>query len=92
MSEINHVARPHGPRTPMIARRLSTSCPIESPRDARAHQDTVAMDWLRLRTIVDALLCRTAASKDAATAIDATRNRAGAAMNTTPQTQEATHG
>ncbi len=30
------------------------------------------MDWLRLRTIVDALLCRTAASKDAATAIDAT--------------------
>lgn len=91
MSEINHVARPHGPRTPMIARRLSTSYPIEPPR-ARAHQDTVAMDWLRLHTIVDALLCRVAASKDAATVIDATRNHAGAATKTTSQTQEATHG
>jgi hypothetical protein len=91
MSEINRVARPHGPRTPLIARRLSISCPIESPR-ARAHHDTAGMDWLRLRTIVDALLCRAAASKDAATVIDATRNHACAAPNTTPQTQEATHG
>jgi hypothetical protein len=91
MSEINHVTRPHGPRTPMIARRLSTSCPIEPPR-ARAHPDTVAMDWRRLRTIVDALLCRAAVSKDAATVIDATRNHACAATNTTPQTQAATHG
>jgi hypothetical protein len=50
------------------------------------------MDWLRLRTMVDALLRHAVASKDAATAIDATRNRAGAVANTTLQTEEATHG
>jgi hypothetical protein len=91
MSEINHVARPPGPRTPMIARHPSTSRPIE-PVHARAHQDTLAMDWLRLRTIVDALRCRATGSRDAATVIGATRNPAGAATNTRPETPEATHG
>ena len=56
-----------------------------------ARQDTVAMDWLRLGTIVDALLRRAAASKDAA-AIAAAKDRASAATNRTPQTQQAIHG
>jgi hypothetical protein len=93
MSEIRHVARLQRPLAPMIAHRPSTSSsPIEPPREARAWPDTVLMDWLRLRTMVDALLRRTAASKDAATAIAATRDRTGAATSTTPQTQEAIHG
>lgn len=92
MSEIRHVVRLHGPLAPMIAHRPSTSSPIEPPREARAWQDTVAMDWRRLRTMVDALLRRAAASKGAADAIAATRDRAGAATSTTPQKQEATHG
>jgi hypothetical protein len=50
------------------------------------------MDWLRLRTIVDALRCRATGSRDAATVIGATRNPAGAATNTRPETPEATHG
>ena len=92
MSEIRHVAQLLRPLAPMIAHRPSTSSPIKPPREARAWHDTVAMDWLRLRTMVDALLRRTAASKDAAAAIAATRDRAGAATSTTPQTQEAIHG
>lgn len=92
MTEIGHTASPRGPHAAAIDRGTSTSHRIDPPREGRLCQDTVAMDWLRLRTIVDALLCRAAASKDVATAIDATRNRAGAATNTTPQTQEATHG
>jgi hypothetical protein len=82
MSEIRHVARLQRPLAPMIVHHLSTSRPIEPPRDARAWQGT--MDWLRLRTMVDALLRRAAGSKGAATAT--------AATSTTPQTQEAIHG
>jgi hypothetical protein len=57
-----------------------------------ARSDTVPTDWLRLRTIVDALLRRAAAAKDAAAAIAATRDRTGTATSTTPQTQEAIRG
>jgi hypothetical protein len=92
MSEIHHGARVHGSLALMIGRRQSPWPPIEPSRDAHAWPDTMATDWRRLRAIVDGLLHRAAASKDAATAIDATRNRAGAATNTTPKTQEATHG
>lgn len=92
MSEISHVARLHGSLVSMIGRRPSRWPPIDPSRDAHEWPDTMATDWLRLRPIVDGLLHRAAASKDAATAIDATRNRADAATNTTPQTQEATHG
>jgi hypothetical protein len=91
MSEIRHGARFHGSLALMIGRRPSPWHPIEPSRDAHAWPDTMATDWW-LRAIVDGLLHRAAASKNAATAIDATWNRAGAATNTTPQTQEATHG
>ena len=91
MSEISHVARRHGSLASLIGQRPSPWHPIEPSRDAHEWPDTMVTDWLRLRTIVDGLLHRAAASKDAATAINATRNRAGAATNTTPQTQEATH-
>jgi hypothetical protein len=90
MSEICHVARLHGSLASMIGRRPSPLHPIEPSRDAHAWPDRVARDWLRLRTMVDALLCRAAASKGAADAIAATRDPAGAA-STTPQKQEATH-
>jgi hypothetical protein len=92
MSEIRHGARFHG-----SAGLDDRSAPVptasdRASRDAHAWPATRATDWLRLRAIVGGLLHRAAASKDAATAIDATRNRADAATNTTPQTQEATHG
>ncbi len=84
MREISHVARLPGSLAPMIGHRPSPSHPIEPSRDAHAWPDTVAMDWRRLRTMVDGLLRRAAAAKDAATAI--------AATSTTSQQQEATHG
>lgn len=92
MSEIRYVARLQRSLVPMIGHRPSTSNPIEPSRDAHAWPDTVAMDWLRLRTMVDALLRRAAASRDAADAIAATWDRAGAATSTTPQKQESIHG
>jgi hypothetical protein len=92
MSEISHVARLHGSLASMIGQRPSPSNPIEPSRDAHAWPDTVAVDWLRLRTMVDALLRRAGASKDAADAIPATRDRADAATSTTSQQQEAIHG
>lgn len=84
MSEIRHVARLHGSPAPMLAHRRSTSRPIEPPGDARGWQGTGARDWLRLRTMVDALLRRAAAARDAADAV--------AATSTTSQAQEVTHG
>ena len=84
MSEISHVARFHGSRASRIGQRPSPSHPIEPARDAYASPDTMATDWLRLRAIVDGLLHRAAAARDAADA--------GAATNTTSQPQEVTHG
>ena len=92
MSEISHIARPHGTRAAIIAHGPSTACPIEPPRGAYTRQDTVAMDWRRLRTIVDALLRRAAASKDVAAAMVVLRDRAGAATSTSPEKQESIHG
>jgi hypothetical protein len=84
MSEISHVAGLHGSIASRIGRRPSPWPPIEPARDAHAWRDTMATDWLRLRAIVDGLLHRAAAARDAADA--------GAATSTTPQHQEATHG
>jgi hypothetical protein len=92
MREINHVARLERSLASMIGQPPSPSHPIEPARDAHARPDTVAMDWLRLRTMVDALLRRATTSKDSAAAIAATRNPAGAATRTTSQPQEAHHG
>jgi hypothetical protein len=92
MREISHVARLDRSLASMIGERPSPSHPIEPARAAQARPDTVARDWLRLRTMVDALLRRAATSKDAVAAIAATRNRAGAATRTTSQPQEAHHG
>jgi hypothetical protein len=81
MSKTRRVAPLQRLHAPIIAHHLSTSRLIEPPRDARASQDTFAMDWRRLRTMVDALLRRAATTK-----------RGGTATSTTPQTQEAIHG
>lgn len=91
MSEISHVARLHGSLASMIGQRPSPWHPIEPSRDAHAWPDTGARDWLRLQTMVDALLRRAATSKDAAAsaAIAATKERA--ATRTTSQPQEAHH-
>lgn len=92
MREIRHVARLDRSLASRIGQRPSPSHPIEPARAAQARPHTVAMDWLRLRTTVDALLRRAATSKNAAAAIDATRNPAGATTRTTSQPQEAHHG
>ena len=84
MSEISHVARLHGSLASMIDRRPSPWPPIEPAREAHAWPDTMATDWLRLRAIVDGLLHRAAAARDAADAV--------AATSTTSQPQEVTHG
>jgi hypothetical protein len=84
MREISHVARLDRSLASLIGQRPSPFHPIEPARAAQARPDTVAMDWLRLRTMVDALLRRAATSKDAAAAIAATR--------ATSQPQEAHHG
>jgi hypothetical protein len=76
MTEISHTASPHGPHAGTIDRGSPTSGWIDPPREARLRQDTVAMDWRRLRTIVDALLCRAAGSQYEATAIATPRDRA----------------
>jgi hypothetical protein len=83
MREISHIAR--GDRAPAarIAQRPSPSQSTARARAVQTQPDTVAIDWLRLRTIVDALLRRAATSQDAATAIAATR---------TSHPQEAHHG
>lgn len=84
MTEISHTASPHGPHAATIDRGSSTSGWIDPPREARLCQDTVAMDWHCLRTIVDALRCRAAVSQDVATTIAAPRDRA--------EEQEPIHG
>lgn len=84
MSEIRHVAPLHESLASRIAQRPSRSHPIEPSCDAHAWPDTVVMDWLRLRTMVDALLRRAADAKDAADAFVATR--------TACQRREAIHG
>ena len=87
MTEISHAA-PHGPHAATIDRGPVTSCQIAPPRATRLRQDTVAMDWHRLRTIVDGLLRRGATSKDEATAIVATT---ALSTPTSPAEQEPTH-
>jgi len=84
MTDISPTAPPHASHAAMSTRRPSTSRPIERPRDVLARQDRVAMNWRRLRTIVDGLLRRAAASNDAATAIGA--------PHPTPGEQESIHG
>jgi hypothetical protein len=84
MSEISHVARLHGSLASMIGQRPSPLHPIEPSRDAHAWPDTMATDWLRLCAIVDGLLHRAAAARDAADAV--------AATSTMSQPQEVTHG
>lgn len=92
MTEIRLIAPPHASRAALIARRPSTSRQVVRPRTAPARQDTVAMDWRRLRTIVDALLRRAAGSTDEATVIAASTDRAVVATDTTPQEQERIYG
>ena len=84
MTETRHLARSHAPRAARVAPRLSTACQVTPPRAACAHHDRVLMEWCRLRTIVDALLHRVAASTDGGTAI--------AAMYTTSEKQERIDG
>ena len=84
MTEIRHLARSHAPRAARVAPRLSTACRVTPPRAACAHQDSALTDWCRLRTIVDALLHRVAASTDRGTTI--------AAMHTTSEKQERIDG
>lgn len=88
MTEIRRTA-PHEPHAATIDRGPGTPCQTDPPREARVRQDTVAMDWPRLRTIVDALLRRAGASQD-----DATTIAAETAVSTPPSSaeQEATHG
>ena len=83
MREISHVSRRDRSPAALIGQRPSPSQSIARARAADTRPGTVATDWLRLRTIVDALLRRAAMSKDAATAIAATR---------TFHPQEAHHG
>lgn len=82
MTEIRHLAPSHAPRAAMMARR---------PHDARARRDTVAMEWHRLRTIVDALLRRGAGSTDHVTA-SATTPRAVVVPDRAPEGHERIHG
>jgi hypothetical protein len=84
MSEISHGARRHGLLAWRSGQRSSPPHPIEPSRDADAWPDRMATDWLRLRTIVDGLLRRAAAAKNAADVV--------AATSTTSQPQEVTHG
>ena len=84
MRELSHLARPHGSHAAMIGQRSSPSHPIERSRVVHVWPETVPTDWLRLRTIVDGLLQRAAATKDAADAVGVT--------STTSQPREVTHG
>jgi len=82
MTEISHTAL-HEPHAATIDRGLATCV------EPRVRQDTVAMDWPRLRTIVDALLRRAAASKDDTPAIAA---KTTVSTSTSPAEQERIHG
>jgi len=84
MTDISATAPPHASHAAMIARRPAPFRQIERPRDVLARHDRVAMNWRQLRTIVDGLVRRAAASKNEATAIGA--------PHTTPNEQESIHG
>jgi hypothetical protein len=86
MTEISYTASPYGPHVATIDRSPSTSRRIDSPRVKRLCQDTAVMDWLRLRTIVDALLRAAAMKEDAATTDRAT------AAGPMSEEQEPIHG
>ena len=88
MTEIRRTT-PHGRHAATIDRGPAPSRQTEPPREARVRQDTVAMDWPRLRTIVDALLRRAAAAKDDATAIAA---KTAVSTPTSSAEQEPIHG
>jgi hypothetical protein len=82
MTEICHDASSHASRTARISHRTSTPPPVT--RDTHARLDTVAREWLRLRTIVDALLRRATAVRDGGTTM--------AAMHTIAEQQERIDG
>lgn len=82
MTDIFHEASSHASRTARICHRISTSTPVT--RDTHARLDTVAREWLRLRTIVDALLHRAPALWDGETTL--------AAKNTIAAQQERIDG
>jgi hypothetical protein len=84
MTEIPQIAPSHAPRAVRFRRQPSASHQTTCPRQARARLDTMAIDWCRLRTILDALLHRVAALKADATAI--------VPLNTTPEEQERLDG
>ena len=86
MTEI-HTA-PYGPHAAAIDRGPASSRQTDPPREAQC-QDTVALDWARLRTIVEALLRRAAASKDDATAI---APKTAVSTPTSSAEQEPIHG
>jgi hypothetical protein len=82
MTEIPHRASPHASRPARIPHRPLTPSPVT--RDTHARRDTVATEWLRLRTIVDALLHRATVLKDGGTTM--------AAMNTMMEQPERIDG
>jgi len=84
VTDLSCTATPSASRAAMITRRPATSRRIERPSDVLARQDRVVLRWRQLRTIVDGLLRRAAASHDVATTIGDTHS--------TPDEQEATHG
>jgi hypothetical protein len=88
MTKNSHTAA-QGPHVATIDRGPAISRQTDPPCEARAWQDTVAMDWLRLRTIVDALLRRTAASMGDPTAI---ATKTAVSTPTSPAEPEARHG
>ena len=84
MTDISPLATPSASRAAMIARRPATSRRTARPSDVLARQDRVVLRWRQLRTIVDGLLRRAAASNDDATTMGTT--------HTTPDEQELIHG
>jgi hypothetical protein len=84
MTNISHAATPAASRAAMIARRPATSGRAERPSDVLARHDREVLRWRHLRTIVDGLLRRAAASNDDATTMGTT--------HTTPDEQELIHG
>lgn len=83
MSKTSHVEQPQALAS-RIDHRPSPSHPIEASRHACAWPESMATDWLRLRAIVDGLLCRAATARDVADAVAATTR--------TSRPQEAIHG
>ena len=85
MTDRRHRASSQAPRAERIAARLSRPGPVTPFWTAGMHHhDRVVLPWCRLRTIVDALLHRVAASTDSGIAM--------AAMNSRSEPQERIDG